>query len=101
MGLVIADDSNQPRNESRYRKFWLEYSQSYQGNARKGGWLWRPYCEVREVKTMIKVAHDFKHPASAIIISIVGSPQPGFQPEKAGEIAGNQADMREAAAPAG
>jgi len=30
MGFVIAYDRNQPRNQGRDGKFWLEYSKSYQ-----------------------------------------------------------------------
>jgi hypothetical protein len=62
MGFVIAYNSNQPRNESRDGKFWLEDSKSYQSNSGEGCGLWRPHCEMREVETMIKVTHDFKRP---------------------------------------
>jgi len=72
MGFVIANDRNQPRNQGRDGKFWLEYSKSYQPNSSKGGRLWRPHCEMREIKTMIKVTHDFKTPVRRKFTSIVG-----------------------------
>jgi len=39
MGFVIANDRNEPRNQGRDGKFWLEYSKSYQPNSSEGGRL--------------------------------------------------------------
>jgi hypothetical protein len=59
MGFVIAYDRNQPGNESGYGKFWLEYCESNQCNACKSGRLWRPHCQMRKIKTVMDVTHDF------------------------------------------
>ena len=62
--LRVAYDRNQPGNESRYSKFWLEYCESDQCNACNSGRLWRPHCQMRKVKTVMDVTHDFQNSCS-------------------------------------